>query len=379
MMATEHQARQALAGQRRWVVKLGSALLTADGRGLDRAGIAEWVRQIAALKKDGCDVVLVSSGAVAEGVARLGLRARPGTIHELQAAAAVGQMGLIEAYEAAFQQYGLHTALALLTHDDLANRRRYLNARSTLKTLLEYGVVPVINENDTVATEEIRFGDNDTLAAMVTNLVEAQVLVLLTDQDGLYEADPRQQPDAPLVGFRRANDADLTAMAGQGAGTHGRGGMATKLGAARVAARSGACTVIANGRTQDVLMRVRAGETVGSLLVPDVEPMVARKRWIAGQLKTKGEIVLDAGAARVVREAGRSLLPVGVTASRGTYARGDVVLCLDPAGAPVAKGLINYSSEETSRILGCATRDIAARLGYMDEPELVHRDNLVLL
>ncbi len=379
MMDSEVEARRGIVTARRWVVKLGSALLTGDGKGLDRAGIATWVEQIAQLKAVGCEVLLVTSGAVAEGVSRLGLAARPTTIHELQAAAAVGQMGLIEAYETAFAQFGLRTALALLTHDDLANRRRYLNARSTLKTLLAYGVVPIINENDTVATEEIRFGDNDTLAAMVTNLIEAEVLVLLTDQQGLFESDPRQNPNAALVTFGRANDQQFTVMAGAGVGTLGRGGMATKLGAARVAAHSCASTVIANGRVGDVLLKIQRGEAVGSLLVPDVEPMVARKRWIAGQLKTKGEIVLDDGAARVVRESGRSLLPVGVTGTRGNFLRGDVVLCLDGEGRPVAKGLINYSSEETARILGCATKDIRARLGYMDEPELMHRDNLVLL
>lgn len=379
MMDSEVEARRGIVTARRWVVKLGSALLTGDGKGLDRAGIATWVEQIAQLKAVGCEVLLVTSGAVAEGVSRLGLAARPTTIHELQAAAAVGQMGLIEAYETAFAQFGLRTALALLTHDDLANRRRYLNARSTLKTLLAYGVVPIINENDTVATEEIRFGDNDTLAAMVTNLIEAEVLVLLTDQQGLFESDPRQNPNAALVTFGRANDQQFTVMAGAGVGTLGRGGMATKLGAARVAAHSGASTVIANGRVGDVLLKIQRGEAVGSLLVPDVEPMVARKRWIAGQLKTKGEIVLDDGAARVVRESGRSLLPVGVTGARGNFLRGDVVLCLDGEGRPVAKGLINYSSEETARILGCATKDIRGRLGYMDEPELMHRDNLVLL
>ncbi len=378
-MSGEVDARRELAKQRRWVVKLGSALLTGDGRGLDRSGIADWVRQVAALTAAGCEVVLVTSGAVAEGVARLKLKRRPDTIHELQAAAAVGQMGLIEAYEAAFQKFGLRTALALLTHDDLSNRRRYLNARSTLRTLLDYGVVPVINENDTVATDEIRFGDNDTLAAMVTNLIEAHVLVLLTDQDGLFDADPRHHATAQLVSFGRANDDALSAMAGAGIGVLGRGGMATKVAAARVAARSGARTVIANGRSEDVLEKIRAGDSVGTLLVPDVGPMVARKRWIAGQLKTKGEVELDAGAVRVVRESGRSLLPVGVTATRGEYARGDVVLCVDAKGTPVAKGLINYSSDETRQILGCATRDIAAKLGYMDEPELVHRDNLVVL
>ncbi|MCX7063235.1 MAG: glutamate 5-kinase, partial [Proteobacteria bacterium] len=322
---------------------------------------------------------LVSSGAVAEGASRLGFRERPKAIHELQAAAAVGQMGLIQAWETAFQGHGLRTALVLLTHDDLSNRQRYLNARITLRTLLELGVVPVINENDTVATDEIRFGDNDTLAALVTNLVEAHVLVLLTDRDGLYESDPELDPTAALVQFSRANDARLVKMAGSVAGSVGVGGMATKVGAARVAARSGARTIIANGATVDVLRKLRAGETVGTLLAPDVEVLLARKRWIAGQLKTKGELVLDAGAVEVLRHGGKSLLAVGVTAARGKFARGDVVLCVDPDSGAVAKGLVNYASDETQKILGCATRDIEGRLGFVREPELMHRDNLVLL
>jgi glutamate 5-kinase len=372
-------ARQDLCKAKRWVVKIGSALLTNDGRGVARESLRQWVEQLAALRHEGAEVVLVSSGAVAEGMTRLGWSTRPRALHELQAAAAVGQMGLSEAWENAFQEFGIRTALALLTHDDLSSRHRYLNARATLLTLLRYGVVPVINENDTVVTDEIRFGDNDTLAALVTNLVEAGALVLLTDQAGLFEADPRERPEAALVGYARANDPALAAMAGSGMGSVGRGGMSTKLGAARIAARSGAGTLIASGRAPDVLLRIQAGESVGSLLAADVEPMLARKRWIAGQLRTKGEVVLDAGAVRVLKEAGRSLLPVGVQSRRGTFARGDVVLCVDPDGAPVAKGLVNYDSEETGKILGCATRDIEERLGYVNEPELIHRDNLVLL
>ncbi len=361
------------------MVKIGSSLLTAEGQGIDRDGIQRWAGEIARLVAEGCEVVLVTSGAVAEGCSRLGFRERPTAIHELQAAAAVGQMGLIEAYETAFQRHGLRTALVLLTHDDLSNRQRYLNARTTLRTLLELGVVPVINENDTVATDEIRFGDNDTLGALVTNLVEAHVLVLLTDRDGLYESDPDVDPNAPLVRFARANDNRLVKMAGNVAGAVGVGGMATKIGAARVAARSGAHTMIANGATVDVLVRLRGGESIGTLLAPDVEVLLARKRWIAGQLKTKGELVLDAGAVRVLRHGGKSLLPVGVTATHGKFARGEVVLCLDPDGGAVAKGLVNYSSDETQKILGCSTRDIEGRLSYVREPELMHRDNLVLL
>jgi glutamate 5-kinase len=375
----EHAERQRLRSLGRWVVKIGSSLLTAEGQGIDRESIQRWAGEIANLVAQGCEVVLVTSGAIAEGCSRLGFRERPKAIHELQAAAAVGQMGLIEAYESAFQRHGLRTALVLLTHDDLSNRQRYLNARTTLRTLLELGVVPVINENDTVATDEIRFGDNDTLGALVTNLVEAHVLVLLTDRDGLYEADPDIDPSAPLVGFARANDASLLKMAGKGAGAVGVGGMATKIGAARVASRSGARTLIANGAAVDVLVKLRAGEAVGTLLAPDVEVLLARKRWIAGQLKTKGELVLDAGAVKVLRHGGKSLLAVGVTATRGKFARGEVVLCLDPESGAVAKGLVNYSSDETEKILGCATRDIEGRLGFVREPELMHRDNLVLL
>jgi glutamate 5-kinase len=375
----ERDERQQLRSLERWVVKIGSSLLTAEGQGIDRESIQRWAGEIARLVASGCQVVLVTSGAIAEGCSRLGFRERPKAIHELQAAAAVGQMGLIEAYETAFQRHGLRTALVLLTHDDLSNRQRYLNARTTLRTLLELGVVPVINENDTVATDEIRFGDNDTLAALVTNLVEAHVLVLLTDRDGLYEADPEADPTAALVGFARANDARLVSMAGSAAGAVGVGGMATKVRAARVASRSGARTLIANGATVEVLVNIRAGDAIGTLLAPDVEVLLARKRWIAGQLKTKGELVLDAGAVRVLRHGGKSLLPVGVTASRGNFARGDVVLCLDPDNGAVAKGLVNYSSDESQKILGCATRDIEARLGFVREPELMHRDNLVLL
>jgi len=378
-VSDERAERERLQRLKRWVVKIGSSLLTADGQGIDHDGIARWASEIARLVEDGCEVVLVSSGAIAEGCSRLGFRERPKAIHELQAAAAVGQAGLIEAYENAFRRHGLRTALVLLTHDDLSNRQRYLNARTTLRTLLEFGVVPVINENDTVATEEIRFGDNDTLGALVTNLVEAHVLVLLTDRDGLYEADPDVDPNAPLVAFARANDARLVKMAGKGASTVGVGGMATKIGAARVAARSGAHTLIANGATVDVLVRLRAGESIGTLLSPDVEVLLARKRWIAGQLKTKGELVLDAGAVKVLRHGGKSLLPVGVTATHGKFARGEVVLCVGPDGGAVAKGLVNYSSEEAEKVLGCATREIQERLGYVREPELMHRDNLVLL
>jgi glutamate 5-kinase len=368
---------RSLADARRWVVKIGSALLTGDGRGLDGAGIARWAGELAALRRAGAEVVLVSSGAVAEGVVRLGLARRPESIHELQAAAAVGQMGLIQVWESAFARHGLHTALVLLTHDDLSDRARYLNARSTLRTLLGHGVVPVVNENDTVATEEIRFGDNDTLAALVTNLVEADALVLLTDQDGLRERDPRQDPGAPRVGVARAGDPALDAMAG-GGGRLGRGGMATKLRAARLAARSGASTCILDGRRAGALAAVADGTVDGTLLVAEEARLAARKRWIAGQLQTRGTLVIDAGAVQVLRERGRSLLPVGVRAVHGRFARGEVVVCVDEAGREIARGLVNYSSEETERIRGQASGRIGEVLGYAGEPELIHRDDLVL-
>jgi glutamate 5-kinase len=359
------------------VVKLGSALLTGDGRGLDAAGIARWAGELAALRRAGAEVVLVSSGAVAEGVVRLGLARRPESIHELQAAAAVGQMGLIQAWETAFARHGLHTALVLLTHDDLADRARYLNARSTLRTLLAHGVVPVVNENDTVATEEIRFGDNDTLAALVTNLVEADALVLLTDQDGLRERDPRQDPTAPRVDVARAGDPALDAMAGTG-GRLGRGGMATKVRAARLAARSGASTCILDGRRAGALAAVADGTVDGTLLIAEEARLAARKRWIAGQLQTRGTLVIDAGAVEVLRERGRSLLPVGVRAVHGRFARGEVVVCVDEGGREIARGLVNYSSEETERIRGQVSGRIGELLGYAGEPELIHRDDLVL-
>jgi glutamate 5-kinase len=322
-------------------------------------------------------VVLVTSGAVAAGMQRLGVRVRPRELHELQALAAVGQMGLVQVYETAFQQHGLHTAQVLLTHQDLTDRKRYLNARSTLRTLIRHGVVPVINENDTVATEEIRFGDNDTLGALVANLVEADVLVILTDQAGLFERDPRRDPGAALVTSGVAGDKHLLDMAG-GSGLLGRGGMRTKLLAAEKAARSGAATVIASGREPDVLGRVLAGETLGTYLVPAQGRVAARKQWLAAPAQVRGQLMLDAGACKVIRESGRSLLPVGVQSVAGEFTRGEIVSCVDPDGHEVARGLVNYSAEEARRIMGQASDRIEAILGYVDEPELIHRDNLVV-
>jgi glutamate 5-kinase len=320
----------------------------------------------------------VTSGAVAAGMQRLGRPRRPHALHELQAMAAVGQMNLVQVYESAFQRHGLHTAQVLLTHDDLANRKRYLNSRSTLRTLLGLGVVPVVNENDTVATEEIRFGDNDTLAALVTNLVEADLLLILTDQRGLHDRDPRQDPDAKLVTEGIAGDKQLLSMAG-GSGALGRGGMRTKLLAAEKAAHSGASTVIASGREENVIVRILSGEVVGTHLKAQQGRVAARKQWLAGHAHAAGGLKLDAGAVRVIRESGKSLLPVGVKAIEGTFTRGEVVSCLDPEGNEVARGLVNYSSEEAARIIGHASDKIESILGYVDEPELIHRDNLIVL
>ncbi len=369
--------RTELKNTRRCVVKIGSALLTANGQGLDRNAIDGWVTQMAGLRAKDIDVVLVSSGAVAEGMMRLGWSQRPHALFEQQAAAAVGQMGLVQAYESCFQQHGIHTAQVLLTHEDLSDRQRYLNARSTLRALLKLGVVPVVNENDTVVTDEIRFGDNDTLAALVANLLEADCLIILTDQAGLFDKDPRNHADAKLVDTANANDMSLEALVGD-AGALGRGGMLTKLRAARLAARSGAATVIAHGHETDVLASVLAGKTVGTLLSTEQESLAARKQWLAGHLQLCGELVLDDGAVRVLRESGRSLLPVGVTAVSGNFERGEVVACVNQKGVEIARGLVNYSAVETQKIKGLPTGKMETVLGYVDEPELIHRDNLVL-
>ena len=370
--------RKRLQTTRRWVVKIGSALITADGRGLDRERLREWVDQIADLIEAGHEVVVVSSGAVAEGMNRMAWVDRPKTLHALQAAAAIGQMGLVKAWESCFQRRGLHTAQVLLTHDDLSDRQRYLNARSTLRALVEFGVVPVVNENDVVANEELRLGDNDTLAALVANLIEADLLVLLTDQEGLHDADPRSKPDANLIDQASAGDPALDGMAG-GGGRFGQGGMQTKVRAARLAARSGAATVIADGRTETVLRRLHGGEVIGTLLTSSQEPEAARKRWLAGQLQAKGRLVLDAGAVRVLRESGRSLLAVGVKEVFGAFRRGEVVVCVDEDGREFARGLVNYNADEARRIKGRPSGEIETILGYIDEEELIHRDNLVLI
>jgi glutamate 5-kinase len=367
-----------VAGARRLVIKFGSSLVTNEGRGIDHGAVARWAEQIAALGRAGRQVVLVSSGAIVEGMQRLGWASRPSAIHELQAAAAVGQMGLVQAYETAFSRFGFHTAQVLLTHEDLADRRRYLNARSTLVTLLGLSVIPIINENDTVTTDEIRFGDNDTLGALVTNLIDADVLVLLTDQPGLHSGDPRKDAAATLLRRARAGDTALEAIAG-GAGSHGRGGMLTKVLAAKRAARSGASTVIADGREPDVLTRLAAGEAIGTELIADTLTLAARKQWLADHVRVAGRLTLDAGAVRALTLEGKSLLPIGVSACDGRFERGEIVGCFDGEGREIARGLVNYGLSETQRILGKPSSEIESTLGYVDDRELIHRDNLVLL
>ncbi|HEY3299222.1 MAG TPA: glutamate 5-kinase [Methylophilaceae bacterium] len=361
------------------VVKVGSSLVTNNGEGLDRQAIAAWANQISQLVKDGKQVVLVSSGAVAEGMQRLGWKKRPTAVNELQAAAAVGQMGLVQMYETCFSQHGLHTAQVLLTHDDLVDRKRYLNARSTLRTLLELKVIPIINENDTVVTDEIRFGDNDTLGSLVANLIEADTLVILTDQSGLYSADPRKNPDAQFIHQAVAGTPALEEMAGGAGSSVGTGGMLTKILAAKRAARSGAHTIIASGRENQVLVRLANGEAIGTHLRAEQFKLVAKKQWMADHLRVNGRLVLDAGAVKVLMADGKSLLPIGVTSVEGSFERGDVVACVDAQGKELARGLVNYNASETAKILRKPSNEIAQVLGYVDELELIHRDNLVLI
>jgi glutamate 5-kinase len=371
-------ARERLVSGQRWVIKIGSALLTNDGKGLNRSGIKAWADQMNDLMSQGVEIVLVSSGSVAEGMTRLGWTSRPDKVYELQAAAAVGQMGLVQAYESAFSQHGKHTAQVLLTHADLSNRQRYLNARSTLRTLIDLGVVPIVNENDTVITDEIRFGDNDTLGALVANLVEADALVILTDQDGLFTKDPRHNDDAELITEGLASDESFADMAGDG-GALGRGGMITKVKAASYAARSGADTVIVGGRIENVLTRLRGKEKIGTLLVADTEPQVARKQWIAGHLRLAGELVLDDGAIKALKQGGNSLLPVGVTSVSGTFRRGEVVACKNSKGRVIAKGLINFDHVETQKICDNSNKKVQDILGYVGDDALIYVDNLVIL
>ena len=367
-----------LRDARRIVVKVGSSLVTNEGRGLDEAAIGEWCRQMSILVRGGREVIMVSSGAIAEGMKRLGWVARPHAIHELQAAAAVGQMGLAQMYETKLRENGLGSAQVLLTHADLADRERYLNARSTLLTLIKLGVVPVINENDTVVNDEIKFGDNDTLGALVANLVEADALVILTDQKGLFTADPRKDTSAQFVHEAKAGDPALELMAGGAGSSLGRGGMITKILAAKRAAGSGASTVIAWGREADVLVRLTDGEPIGTLLVAQTQKTQARKQWIADHLQLRGSVTVDSGAVAKLRDGGKSLLPIGMTSVDGDFSRGDVIAIRDAEGFEMARGLANYASAEARLICRKPSSEIDKLLGYAAEPEMVHRDNLVL-
>lgn len=378
MTSRQITSRKTTAESKRWVVKIGSSLITNDGQGLNHQAIQSWAEQIAALRSTGKEILLVSSGAVAEGMARLGWKLRPHALHELQAAAALGQMGLVQNFESCFKQHDIHTAQVLLTHEDLGNRQRYLNARSTLKTLLKLGAIPIINENDTVATDEIRFGDNDTLGALVCNLVEADTLILLTDQQGLFDKDPRYNDDAELISESNACNKKLLAMAGDG-GALGQGGMRTKITAAKRAALSGANTVIASGAEENILQKIAQGEMVGTLLTADKEPLSARKQWLANQLKISGKLFLDAGASKAVQQSGVSLLAVGVNKVEGNFQRGEVVSIINDIGKEIARGLVNYDSKESRQLMGETSEKFESILGYVDEAELIHRDNLVLL
>ena len=372
------KAIENLSQARLLVVKVGSSLVTAEGRGIDQQALAQWAAQIAQLNKRGVQVIFVSSGAIAEGIKRLGWPRRPKALNELQAAAAVGQMGIAQAYENAFAPHGINTAQILLTHEDLSNRTRYLNARSTLRTLLAHGIVPIINENDTVTTDEIKLGDNDTLGALVTNLVEADALVILTDQQGLYDSDPRKNPQARLINRIAAEHPDLESMAGGVGSSVGTGGLYTKVTAAKRAALSGAATVVASGREPDVLVRLIQGDAVGTLFTSEHSRINARKQWLLGQVQLSGRVVVDEGAARAVAEQHASLLPVGCVRAEGHFYRGELVAVVDGGGKEIARGLANYNSSETAKILRTPSAQIERKLGYVMEDELIHRDNMAL-
>ena len=364
---------------KRWVIKIGSALLTKDGKGLDYAAMAEWAEQIASLRAQNIEVILVSSGSVAEGMSRMGWTSRPTGLAELQAAAAIGQTGLIQAYETEFKKYKIQAAQVLLTHDEVSNRKRYLNARNTLRALLKFKALPIINENDTVALEEMRLGDNDTLAALVANITEADLLLILTDQQGLYTKDPRHHDDAELISEESASNTDLLSYVGEIATKLGRGGMATKLIAAQRAAKSGCATIIASGREDEVISRIAKGESIGTFLKPDESQLSARKQWIASQVQASGSLTLDNGASRAIQTQGTSLLPIGVESSLGQFKRGDVVDCKNPEGVVIARGLVNYTSEEVSKLFKQPSKKINEIVGYAGDTELIHRDNLVVL
>ena len=373
-----NKERKKIKATRRWVIKIGSALITDNGCGLKHDVLDNWVNQISALNERGIDIVIVSSGAVAEGLTRLGWKDRPNVVSKLQAAAAVGQMGLIQAYEVCFQKYNKRTAQVLLTHDDIADRARYLNARTSLNTLLQLNVIPIVNENDTVATDEIRFGDNDTLAALVANLIDAELLILLTDQKGLYTSDPRINESAEFVEKAEANDPQLISYAGE-SNTQGRGGMRTKLKAASIAAKSNTDTIIASGNEKLILIKIADGNLVGTLLTTPKETLSARKQWLANQSHVKGTITIDNGAEKALESSGKSLLPIGVKSIIGEFKRGEMVSCINESGKEIARGLSNYNSTQARLIIGKSSKDIQKLLDCADEDEIIHRDNMILL
>jgi len=373
-----NKEREKIKATRRWVIKIGSALITDNGCGLKNNVLDNWVSQISTLNERGIDIVIVSSGAVAEGLTRLGWKDRPNVVSKLQAAAAVGQMGLIQAYEVCFQKYNKHTAQVLLTHDDIADRVRYLNARTSLKTLLQLKVIPIVNENDTVATDEIRFGDNDTLAGLVANLIDAELLVLLTDQKGLYTSDPRKNKDAEFIEKADANDTVLVSYAGE-SNTQGRGGMRTKLKAASIAAKSNTDTIIASGNEESTLLKIADGDLVGTLLTTPKEILSSRKQWLANQSHVKGSVTLDSGAVEALEKSGKSLLPIGVKSIAGEFKRGEMVSCIDEGGKEIARGLSNYNSTQARLIIGKSSKNIQKILDCAEEDEIIHRDNMILL
>ena len=370
--------RETIKSTKRWVIKIGSALITDNGCGLKHDNLDNWVNQISALRERGIDIVIVSSGAVAEGLTRLNWKNRPNIIHKLQAAAAVGQMGLIQAYETCFQKYNKQTAQVLLTHDDISNRTRYLNARTSLNTLLQLGVVPIVNENDTVAPDEIRFGDNDTLAGLVANLIDAELLVLLTDQNGLYTSDPRKDSSAELIEQAKADDESLEKYAGDSS-NYGRGGMLTKLKAASIASKSNTQTIIASGNESSILLKIANSEKVGTLLTTSEDTLQAKKQWLANQAYLKGSVTIDSGAVTAIIKSGKSLLPIGVKSITGEFKRGEIISCIDLDGKEIARGLSNYDSIQATSIMGKSSEEIGELLDCKDEDELIHRDNMILI
>ncbi len=362
---------------KRIVVKIGSSLLTANGQGLDLEAISHWAKQIVDLHHAGHEMILVTSGAVAEGMVRMKLPHRPTDLPSLQACAAIGQMGLIQTWSSVLDRHHIKTAQVLLTHDDLTDRRRYLNSCDALQQLIDWHVIPVINENDTVSTDEIRFGDNDTLAAMVAGQVHADLLIILTDQQGMFDADPRSNPEAKLLSTVRALDETLFEMAG-GSGTLGTGGMLTKVRAARLAAKSGCPTLIASGESDRVLARLMAGELLGTLFITDDDRMTAHQQWLAAHLQTAGRLVIDDGAVNAIKTQHRSLLPVGVKAIEGHFDRGDVVECVDRQGKRIAVGRVNFSSRSAELVKGLASDKVYQVLGEARSLEMIHRNHMAI-